>query len=342
MAEITKKKPHVPAVRPQWLALRHEAAIDPSLPIVDAHIHLWDFSTPPYFGMDFVADTGSGHNVTDSVFVECMMAYEEDGPQEMRPVGETRFVVSQGLDAANPKHNLAAAIMGAADLSLGDAVRPVLQAHVEAGKGRFRGVRTRAAWDADPAAGYGAAAATPEGLLRQASFQQGVKCLGAMGLSLDVWVFHPQLADVVALARACPDVPIALNHVGGPLGVGSYASQRDEVFTAWSSGIRELSRCPNVHVKLGGLGISRMGFGFDAVSQPLSSDELALAWGPYLTTCIEAFGPDRSLFASNFPVDKAVCSYTVLWNSFKKITASYSEAERRAMFAGNARNLYRI
>ena len=342
MADAGKKKPHVPAVRPEWLSLRQEAAVEPSLSIVDAHVHLWDFSTPPFFGADLVADASSGHDVTASVFIECMMAYAEDGQQELRPVGETRFVASQAQSASSDRHKVAAAIMGAADLALGDAVRPVLEAHVEAGGGRFRGIRTRAAWDADPVAGYGAAATAPEGLLRQTSFQQGVRCLGTMGLTLDVWLFHTQLADVVALAKACPEVPIAVNHVGGPLGVGRYAGQRDEVFATWLDRVRELARCPNIYIKLGGLGISRMGFGFDAVAEPLSSDELAQAWGPYLTSCIEAFGPQRSLFGSNFPVDKAVCSYTVLWNCFKKITAGYSESERLAMFASNARKLYRI
>ena len=342
MSDAGTKKPHVPTVRPEWLALRHEAVVEPSMPIVDAHVHLWDFSTPPFFGADLVAEAQSGHNVFASVFIECMMAYAEDGPQEMRPVGETRFVASQAQSASSARHKVAAAILGAADLSLGDAVRPVLEAHVEAGGGRFRGIRTRAAWDADPIAGYGVARTSPEGLLRQTSFQQGVRCLGEMGLTLDVWLFHTQLADVVALAKACPEILIAVNHVGGPLGVGSYAGKRDEVFATWSDSIRELARCANVYIKLGGLGISRIGFGFDAVSEPLSSDNLAQAWGPYVTSCIEAFGPERSLFGSNFPVDKAVCSYTVLWNSFKKIAAGYSESERLAMFASNARKLYRV
>lgn len=341
MAKTSKPKPHVPPTRPDWLALRREVAIDPAMPIVDSHVHLWDFSTPPYFGADLVEDAASGHAVAASVFIECTMGYADEEPEAMRPVGETRFVAAQAEQASTKMHQVAAAILGAADLSLGAAVKPVLEAHIEAGRGRFRGIRTRAAWDADPAAGYGPAGA-PEGLLRQTSFQDGVRCLGSLGLTLDVWAFHTQLADVATLAKACPDVPIALNHVGGPLGVGRYAGRRDEVFAAWSTGIRQLARCPNVVVKLGGLGVSRAGFGFDALPEPISSDDLAVAWGPYISTCIDAFGSGRAMFGSNFPVDKAVCSYTVLWNAFKKIAAGCSEAERRAMFSDNARKHYRI
>lgn len=341
MAEPSDKKPHVPAVRPEWLALRQEAVVDPSLPIVDAHIHMWDFSTPAYFGTDWVEDASSGHQVVASVFIECTMAYDTECPVLLRPVGETRFAAEQAVTASSAEHQVAAAILGAADLSVGSAVRPVLEAHIEAGRGRFRGIRTRAAWDADPDAGYGATGCA-EGLLRQASFQEGVRCLGALGLTLDVWVFHTQLADVAALAMACPNVSIAVNHAGGPLGVGRYAGRRDEVFNSWSASIRALATCPNVSVKLGGMGIARLGFGFDALPEPMSSDALATAWRPYLATCIEAFGPKRVLFASNFPVDKAVCSYRVLWNTFKKIAAGYNDGERRSMFAGNARALYRI
>jgi len=335
------KKPHVPGVRPAWLALRPEVASEPLLPIIDAHIHLWDFSTPAYFACDLADDANAGHDVQASVYVECTMGYDDSAQQALRAVGETRFALAQAVSAKH-RHRVAAAILGAADLSLGKAVDPVLQAHKEAASGRFRGIRTRAAWDADPVAGYPGASSAPEGLLRQPGFVEGVKCLGANGLSLDVWLFHTQLPDVCQLARQCPNVPIVLNHTGGPLGVGAYAGKRAEVFAVWSANIREVAKHPNVHIKLGGLGISRIGFGLDALPEPLSSDTLAALWGPYVATCIDAFGPERCMFASNFPVDKAVCSYTTLWNTFKKMTSSFSMSERAGMFFGNAQALYQI
>jgi L-fuconolactonase len=340
MTTITKK-PHVPDIRPGWLALTPEVALEPQLPIIDAHIHLWDFSTPAYFASDLAHDANAGHAVQASVYVECTMGYDDSAPQALRPVGETRFALAQAL-AAPDSHRVAAAILGAADLSQGKAVEPILQAHKEAASGRFRGIRTRAAWDDDPVAGYPGSSSAPEGLLCQPGFVEGVKCLGANGMSLDVWLFHTQLPDVCHLARQCPNVPIVINHTGGPLGVGAYAGKRAEVFAVWSANIREVAKHANVHIKLGGLGISRIGFGFDALPEPLSSDTLAKMWGPYVATCIDAFGPERCLFASNFPVDKAVCSYTTLWNTFKKLTYAFSTHERAGMFFGNAQALYRI
>jgi predicted TIM-barrel fold metal-dependent hydrolase len=201
------------------------------------------------------------------------MGYEDNGPAELQPVGETRFAASQAQVAPGANHRVAAAILGAADLALGDAVRPVLEAHIEAGGGRFRGVRTRAVWDSEATVGYGAAGA-PEGLLQQASFQEGVKCLGSLGLTFDVWAFHTQLEDVAKLAMACPNVPIVLDHVGGPLGVGRFAGKRDEVFAAWSAGIVKLARCSNVHVKLGG------GFFVGFVSMPFRTTTQTIWPGP--------------------------------------------------------------
>ena len=335
------KKPHVAAIDKQWLDLTREAAVEPTLPIIDSHIHLWDFSDPPYFGNDFVSDAAGGHDVQASVYVECTMAYALDGDTALRPVGETRFAVEQALAHSTPRLQLAAAILGAADLSLGADVRAVLEAQEAAGQGRWRGVRVRAAWDADPVAGYGVHGA-PKGSMLSPEFRQGVKCLASKGMVLEIWAFHTQMDEVVDLARAFPDQTIVVNHVGGPLGVGPYAGRRDEVYADWAAAMRRVGTCPNVHVKLGGLGISRAGFEFDKLPRPLSSDELAQAWGRYVQVCIEAFTPKRAYFGSNFPVDKAVCHYGVLLNAFKKMTAAYSADERRAMFAGNARALYRL
>ncbi len=151
-----------------------------------------------------------------------------------------------------------------------------------------------------------------------------------------------QLSELVDLARAFPETRIVLDHVGGPIGLGRYAGKRDEVFAEWSASIRELAACPNVHVKLGGLGMRMFGFTVHAGELPPGSDELAAAWRPYIETCIAAFGPERAMFESNFPVDKGSCGYAALWNAFKRIAAGCTAAEKAALFAGTATKFYRL
>jgi predicted TIM-barrel fold metal-dependent hydrolase len=338
MNESVKPKPHVPSIRPAWLALRQEDILSPDLPVIDAHFHIWDFSSPPYFAAELAQDFHSGHHVVGGVFVECTMGYLTEGPEPSRCVGETLFVADQARLV--PEATIAA-IVAWADLSQGAAVQDVLQQHKQAAAGRLRGIRVRAAWDADPAAGYGATG-VPQRMLYSEALRDGVRVLASQGLSLDVWAFHPQLDDIADLARACPGVQIIANHVGGPLGVGRYADQRQEVFAQWSSAIQRMAQHPNVAIKLGGLGISRLGFPFASAEIPLGSEALAEAWGPYVRTCIEAFGPQRCMFGSNFPVDKVMCSYPVLLNAFKRMTDSYSEAEKSAIFSRTAADIYRI
>jgi predicted TIM-barrel fold metal-dependent hydrolase len=321
-----------------------EEIVLPDLPIVDSHIHLWNLTGFDYFVPDYLADVGAGHNVQASVYVECGMSYSDDERIHFRPVGETAYVLEQVKQSSGSGHNLAAAILGSADLTLGAAaVRPLLQAHIEAGKGRFRGIRSRVAWDADPQAGYGNSAGYPkENILLTDSFLEGARCLAELGLVLDVWAFHTQLNDLAKFAARCPELKLLINHVGGPLGVGRYAGKREEVFSDWARGIREVARVPNVHIKLSGLGISRLGFRFQGGGQASSSDELVQAWQPYVTTCVEAFGPDRAIFGSNFPVDRAAAPYRILLNAFKKMLQGSSDDERCAIFAGNARRFYNI
>ena len=338
MTGTARTKPHVPQVRPDWLALRREEILSPALPVVDAHFHIWDFSSPPYFAEALAQDFQSGHNVIGAVFVECTMGYLTDGPMQSRCVGETAFVAGQARRA--PQSRISA-IVAWADLTLGAAVEDVLDQHEAAADGRLRGIRVRAAWDADPAAGYGATG-VPERLLYDPRLREGVRVLAARDLSLDVWAFHPQLGDVADLAQACPEARIVVNHVGGPLGVGRYADQRRAVFDLWSAGIRQLARHPNVTIKLGGLGISRLGHPFGEAPVPVRSDELAQAWLPYVQVCIDAFEPDRCMFGSNFPVDKVMSSYAVLLNAFKRMTPALSDAERAMVFSGTAMRVYRI
>ena len=329
---------------PAWLAQRHEEIIDPTLAIVDPHHHLWDFATNRYLLPELLGDTGSGHKIEQTVFVECTAFYRAAGPAELRVVGETEFVNGVAAMAASGRYGetqACAGIVGYADLTVGAAVERVLGAHVAAGNGRFRGIRHAAGWDASDEVQNSHTNPPPE-LYRRADFRQGFAKLRQFGLSFDVWLYHPQLGDVVDLARAFPDQPMVLDHVGGPLGIGPYAGHRDAIFRQWQRDIRALADCANVHVKLGGLGMKICGFEFHKRAAPPSSEELAALWRPYVETCIESFGAERCMFESNFPVDKVSCSYAVLWNAFKRLAAGASPAEKDALFRGTAARFYRL
>lgn len=330
--------------REDWLALHSEEIIDPALPIVDAHHHLWDRGGERYLFEEMSNDMASGHNVVASVYVEAHSMYRASGPGIFRPVGEVEFAngaAAMAASGAYGKRLLAHGIVGYANLLLGDGVKPVLEAEIAAGNGRFRGIRYSTPWDADRIVAdiY---AERPKELLLDSAFRKGFACLAPLGLSFDAWLFYPQLGELVDLARAFPDTRICLDHCGGIIGIGSYADRREEVFKAWKKGIEEVARCPNVVIKLGGLAMVLPGFGFHQWPTPPSSEQAAAAWKPYVETCIEAFGPDRCMFESNFPPDKGQCSYQVIFNAFKRIAANYSESEKAALFAKSANEFYRL
>jgi len=336
--------PHLP-VRQDWLDRRREAIIEPELPIVDPHHHLVDRpETGRYLLPELLADTGSGHNITATVYLEWLSMYRAQGPAELRPVGEIEFANGVAAMAASGTYGTAkvcAGIVGYADLALGASVEKVLQAMIETGGGRFRGIRFITASHPDQAA-WGSPIIRPAGLLMDSRVREGFARLAPLGLSFDAWMYHTQLEDLVDLARAFPQTPIVLDHVGGAIGLGPYAGKRDEVFAEWSGKLRELAACPNVHIKLGGLGMRMFGFTHHMGELPPSSEELAAAWRPYIETCIAAFGPERAMFESNFPVDKGSCGYVALWNAFKLIASGYSGDEKRALFAGTATKFYRL
>ncbi|HZT86419.1 MAG TPA: amidohydrolase family protein [Stellaceae bacterium] len=333
------------APRSDWLALRREEIIEPDLPIVDPHHHLVDRpETGRYLLDELLADTGSGHNVVATVYLEWLSMYRADGPAEMRPVGEVEFangIAAMAASGLYGKTRVCAGIVGYADLALGAAVEKVLEAQTAAGGGRFRGIRYISATDPDQRE-WGSPVLRPEGMLRDPKVREGFAKLAPLGLSFDAWMYHPQLPDLVDLARAFPETPIVLDHVGGPIGLGRYAGRRDEVFAEWRARIRELAECPNVHIKLGGLGMRMFGFAVHSGETPPSSEELARLWRPYIETCIEAFGPERAMFESNFPVDKGSGSYHVFWNAFKRIACGCSPAEKAALFSGTASRFYRL
>lgn len=330
-------------VRPDWLAQRRETALEPDLPIVDPHHHLWKHGEDVYFLPELLADTDSGHRIEATVFVECRTMYRAQGPAEHRSLGETEFVNGVAAMSASGLFGptrACAAIVGNVDLRLGARAGQALEAHLAVSGGRFKGIRNVSAWDAS---GIRATSANPPpGLLRDAAFREGFACLAPLGLSFDAWLVHTQHADFLDLARAFPDTTMVLDHCGGPLGIGPYAGRRDEVFAAWRASLAEIAACPNVRIKLGGLGMHTPGFDFHRQALPPDSADLARAWAPYIETCIALFGPRRAMFESNFPVDKGTCGYGALWNAFKRITAGCSADEKAALYAGTAREVYRI
>ena len=329
-------------VRQPWLDRRNEPILEPDLPIIDPHHHLWDRPGWRYLLDDLLADLNSGHKIIATVFIQARAMTRADGPVELRSVGETEFVNGVAAMSASGiygKTRVCAGIVGHADLSLGDKVEPVLEAHIRAGGDRFRGIRHITAWDADSFV-RNPAYSPPPGLLSDTSFRAGFAVLGRLGLSFDAWLFHPQIDEVTDLARAFPETRIVLNHVGGPIGIGAY--KHGEVFPRWAASIKALAACPNVCVKLGGLGMRLGGFGFDEQAEPPSSETLAAAWRPNIETCIVAFGSSRSMFESNFPVDKGSYAYPVFWNACKLLSKHASSAERADLFAGTAARFYRI
>jgi predicted TIM-barrel fold metal-dependent hydrolase len=320
-----------------------EEILEPDLPICDPHHHLWDHPGRRYLLDELLADTGSGHNVVATVFVECLSMYRADGDPALRPVGETEFVNGVAAMSASGRYGptrVAAGIVSFADLTLGDRVGEVLDAHMAASP-RFRGIRHAAGWDASERI-RNSHTNPPPGLLGDARFRLGFKELARRGLAFDAWLYHPQIPELVDLARAFPDTTIVVDHFAGPLGIGPYEGKRAEVFAAWKPAFRELAACPNVVAKLGGLVMPINGFGFHKAPRPPTSAELVAATGDFYRHAIDVFGPARCMFESNFPVDKVSCSYVVLWNSFKRLCAGFSAADKAALFHDTAARVYRL
>jgi L-fuconolactonase len=323
---------------------RVEEPIDPDLPICDPHHHLWDGPADRgrYLLDEYLGDAREGHQIVKTVFVECGTMYRKDGPPEMRPVGETEFaqgIAEQSASGQYGRTAVAAAIVGFADLTLGGGVIPVIEAHIAASKNRFRGIRQSCTWDSERAIlsmGKG------KGMMMDTKFREGFGCLQQYGLSFDAWQYYTQLLELADLARAFPDTTIIVNHTGGLLGVGRYAGKRQEVLQEWKRAMTELASCPNVVVKLGGLGMPRCGFGWHERAKPPNSTELADTMGPYFRFCIEIFGAERCMFESNFPVDRISYPYAVLWNTFKRICEDCSQKERTALFHDTAVRVYRL
>jgi L-fuconolactonase len=327
-----------------WTKQRVEPALEPALPIVDPHHHVWDDERGRYLMHELAEDTGSGHNIVATVFVEAGAMYRADGPADMRPVGQVEFVNGLAAMSASGRYGKTrhcAGIVGHADLMLGDKVRPVLEALIAAGNGRFRGIRHGLTWDTGMAAKFGRRQ-VPQHQALDPVFRQGFAHLKPLDLSFEAWLFHPQLPDLVDLLKAFPDTKIVMNHCGGLLGIAPHDGDRNEVFKIWHAHIRALAKFPNLSVKVGGLAMLYCNWDFHLHAMPPSSEDLAAAWEPYVDACIEAFGPERCMMESNFPVDKQSCGYGVLWNALKRITANYSAADKAALYHDTAARFYRL
>ncbi len=332
----------MPTALETWLAQTVEEPLEPAIPICDPHHHFWEVRQghEPYLLENLLQDTGSGHRIARTVFIECHANYLPSGPVEMQPIGETAFVEGLAAHSASSPTAAAAGIVAYADLRLGAAVGQVLEAHAAASKGRLRGIRNSAGWDASPA--ITTARAQNPALLLDTKFREGFASLQAYGLSFDAVLYHTQLLELLDLARAFPATSIILNHVGRPLGIGPYAGKRAEVFPVWKEGISALAACPNVVVKVGGLGNPISGFDWHQRSRPIGSAELADAVAPYYLFCIEKFGVERCMFESNFPVDKVSFAYAIFWNACKRLVASYTPAQKAALFHDTAARIYRL
>jgi len=335
--------PHLP-VREEWLALREEPILEPELLIVDAHHHLWDRQTGRYLTDEFGKDVRCGHRVVSTVYVQCRSMLRHDGPESMKPVGEIEF--ASGIAAMFASRGYGPtrgceAIVGGADLTLGDALENVLETMLEVSGGRLRGIRNPLAWHESPEVSS-SPVTPPRDLMLDSAFQRGVKTLARFGLSLDAWVYHTQLGELYELAGAAADVTVVIDHFGGPVGVGPHEGKREQVFADWKRGLARLATLPNTRIKLGGAGMSVFGFDFARRDLPPSSEDLAAAWRPYFDTCIELFGVERCMFESNFPVDKGMFGYGVLWNAFKRLAGSMTLQEKAALFSKTAAATYRL
>lgn len=324
------------------LATLQEAALEPDLPIIDTHHHIWFDSAipaapyPPYLLEDLIRDTSGGHNIVATVFAECSAEYWSDVPEHLAPVGETEWVAKQ----RRPDRGELAGIIAHADLRLGSRIGEVLDAHQKVGGETFKGIRNRAAWDDNFRFPPGKYEIIPGILLTDAAADAMAE-LARRDLIFEAWVYHHQLDDFRQLAARRPNMRFVLDHMGCPLAVGPYADKRPDVLAEWRAGVSRLAELDNVFFKIGGLGL------FPAIhpdvwAEPRSSEYLADYWRPEVLFAIETFTPERCVMESDFPVDAPLFTYGTFWNTAKRITAPFSEAERRLMFHDTALSLYRL
>ena len=326
-----------------WLAQNVEEILDPEREIIDPHHHMWKTGgLPVYLLEDLWSDTESGHNIVKTVFMECGAEYRLDGPAHLKVVGETEFVRDAAIASRGQGKAEISGIVAHADLTLdSELLRETLEAHEAAGQGLFRGIRQGGAHDPDKSLAW--LDATPHAdLFSRNEFRKGVGLLGELGYTYDSWHYHFQNSAYTDLARAVPGTVIVLDHFGTPCGVGSFEGKMEEVMVEWKADISRMAECENVVVKIGGLAMPVNGFNWHNLQSPPTSDEVAQAHREYYLHTIDAFGPSRCMFESNFPVDKLSMSYSVYWNAMKKMAAEFSNDEQHELFYGTAARVYSV
>lgn len=324
---------------------RGEMILEPDLPIIDSHHHLYDRPGARYLLDEYAADLAQGHRVVASVYVEIMAMARPYGPELMRPLGEVEFANGIAAMSASGRYGecrVGAAIIGHADLRHGDRIGELLDASMSAAPARYRGIRQIALEYDDPRLGKFITNLPPRGIFEHPGFARGLRELASRGLTFDTSIFHPQINALAKVAEMEPELPIILNHLGQPLMIGLTEDQRRDEFQRWSRDLRDLAERPNAICKLGGFGQAWTDFGFDTRPEPVTSNELARAWRPYFEVAIDAFGVDRCMMESNFPVDARSCGFVPYWNALKLVVADASRAEKESFFWRTAQRVYRI
>lgn len=324
---------------------RDEPILDPDTPIIDSHHHLFDRPPLRYMFEDYREDAAAGHKIVATVYVETLAMARCEGPEALRPIGEIEFangVAAMSASGGYGPCRVAAAIVGYADLRLGEQVAITLDRSLAAAPDRYRGVRQIAMDHPDPAILRFLTNKPPKGLLQHPKFREGFSQLAQRGLSFDAAVLHHQMPEIEDLAMAYPQTAIVLNHMGLATATGLDAGGRAEVFRDWREKLRSLGRHPNVFCKIGGLGTTYWGFGFNETAEPTGYLALSEAWRPYVETAIEVFGAGRCMTESNYPADGRSCGFVPVWNALKHIVSGCSSDEKAALFYGTAAAVYRI
>jgi len=325
---------------------RDEKILDPDIPIVDSHHHLFDLPNNRYLIDEYLDDVDAGHNIIASIYCETQSFKRKDGPEWMRPLGEVEFANGVGAMTASGHYGdcqVCAGIIGHANMTFGSKIGELLDASLSIAPNRFRGVRhVTLDYPDDRPFKYIMTYKPPSGILETEGFPLALAELDKRGLTFDVAVFDPGLPRITELVDQFPNLTFVLNHLGIAIGVDMNADEKAEVFKRWSADLKMLAERPNVVCKIGGLGMPNWGFGFENRMDEVTYLELAKAWQPFVETGIEAFGPNRCMLESNFPPDGRSAGFVPVWNAYKYILRGYSVSEKTSLFSQTASRIYRL